>query len=205
MIVTVEGTQQGLAASDLRHEIEQLLRAGYLDGVMRQLSMSFAQLPWHDAEDATAYAVSEAIKASTGGRPIHDIKKYLYVVARNYLRKRKNNLEQAIYNPGLHEEQDRSADDELMMRELTKIIWKMIDSWESARMRVITRLYLEAAIEGMHLPLAEAAETATDILGELVPMSAVATTRNRGLSRLAKALEDISPSGAEPIIVGWDI
>jgi len=179
------------STTSLTEEIEELVREGYFDGVVGRLSARFPNLPWHDVEDAVETAVVTVLKATSEGKVIDEPRGYLYAVALNELRKRAKSGGAAEYDAEIHGRAESSAEDEILGRELFRVIKRLVDKWESGRMRTITLLFLESASEGERLSLVEAARLASEILGEQVPMSSVGKTKERGLRRLAEQLGNL--------------
>jgi DNA-directed RNA polymerase specialized sigma24 family protein len=154
-----------------------------------------------DAEDAVVDAVVRFLAKRSKGELINEPGGWIRVAAanriRNLLRRRINRERSDEYlddGPATFGE-PTPAD-----KETFTFLKTLIDRWPSKRMKVITLLYLEAGYEQEPLSQQEAAELASQILGEDVPWTAVGKTHQRGMERLrAEILAIASETGINPI------
>lgn len=154
-----------------------------------------------DAEDAVVDGVVRFLASRGKGKDIPEPGAWIRVAAANRIR---NILRRRIGREASDEYIDdtRASHDEptLEDKETFAYLRNLIAKWPSERMRVITLLYLEASYEQEPLSQQEAAEIASQILGEDVPWTAVGKTHRRGIERLrAEILAIANETGINPV------
>lgn len=152
-------------------------------------------------EDAVIDAVVRFLSARSKGKQIDEPAAWIRVAAKNRVL---NILERQVgreTGDGALESLTTSTTDPTAEdKDVFQYLKNMIDRWPSGRMRVVTLLYLEAGYEQEPLSQQEAAETASLVLDEDVPWTAIGKTRQRGFERLrAEILAIATQTGINPI------
>ncbi|MDA0640608.1 hypothetical protein [Nonomuraea ferruginea] len=169
--------------TDLEQEITHLISTGFFDGCVRMLVQSMG-VNQADVEDAILDAIVRLLERNARKTPIEDMKKYLYSCARNGLRRRQKALALSTDAVHLDGEYPSAEQEALSTARYTEMV-AHVKTWENARIRVVTLLYLAGIYEGDPLTITEVATQASDILGESVEANSIGTWRKRGLDRLA--------------------
>lgn len=169
--------------TDLEGEITRLMATGFFDGCVRMLGRSM-RADQADVEDAILDSIVRLLERGAKKAPVEDVQKYLYSCARNGLRRRQKAL--ALSAAAEHTDGEHpSAEQEALSSARYDGIVAHVKTWENARIRVVTLLYLAGIYEGDPLTTAEVATMTGDILGEEIEVKSVGTWRKRGFDRLA--------------------
>ncbi|GAB3332578.1 hypothetical protein RMN56_10260 [Micromonospora halotolerans] len=171
------------APADREQEIMRLISTGFFDGCVRMLGVSM-RIDQADVEDAILDAIVRVLERDARKAPIEDMQKYLYSSARNNLRRRLKALArsaEAELNDGEHPSAEQEALSAARYAELVA----HVKTWENARIRVVTLLYLAGIYEGDPLTITEVAIQAGEILGEEIQVGSIGTWRKRGFDRLS--------------------
>jgi hypothetical protein len=161
-----------------------MMGSGELDRLVGALRQTFPDLA-HDVEDAVFGAVGKLLERHRE-RPVEHVGAWLYEVAKNSLlrlgaRRAKQPGTELVAQP-------RDPAEVVYGRETLRLVIRIIDAWENAHIRVVTRLYIEAAWLGEPLSLIEARDQATSILAEELSITSIGTWKSRGFERLAAEL-----------------
>jgi DNA-directed RNA polymerase specialized sigma24 family protein len=181
-------------------EVRRLMRGPTLAVIAGALRKTYPDASSH-VEDAVIEGVVSFLAKRKAGVEIENPAGWIRVTAKNYLL---NKLEREIGRETTDENLSSFAESRgepsLEDREMFQFIKGLVERWESRRLKVVTLLFLEAGYEGEPLSQMEAANYASDILGEDVPWTSIGQTRRRGLTRLkAEILTIAEETGFDPI------
>ena len=178
-------------ADDSHHVVEGLLLDGFLAGVATRLGRAYPDAR-ADVEDAVAEAVIRFLAKAGKGELIEKPRDWIFVVAKNDVLRRLQRIKnrEVTYEPD-EDEQTGGPDEEALADDTYKFIVGLVERWPSARLRVVTLLFLESAHLNSPLSYYEAADEASAILDEDVPCKSIGKTKTRGLERLAAELHEL--------------
>lgn len=173
-----------------------LVRDRYPEGLVRSLERRYPDVKaW--ADDAVAHGVEQLVKTARTTRGVQYPKAFVAAAATNFLLDAVGLPEAPVEDAGL-DGRSRSAEDEALLDELYKTFKQRVDTWETANLRVVTLLFLEAAYEALPLTLEEAAHAARSILGESISVATVWRLRERGFARLVELYQALDLPGEPP-------
>lgn len=182
-------TEQGSAFD----AVEQVLRAGYFDGMLRRLQASFPSLPQPAVEDALYEAAERCAKRP---EPPDNVRAWLYAAARNRLRDVTRRRPTESFDPDDSTHDTRrapSAEDESFPDDTYRAVVKHVEGWPVSKRRVVVLLVLEAAHEHEPLPNDQLARLAGELLGEPMSPETAAVHKSRGMARLRAEYPTIFP------------
>jgi len=174
----------------LAAEVEALLANGAIEGLVRRLQKDFPALHT-EASAAVGEAVEKLIRRKESPR---NPGAYLAASAYNVLKRQMRRRARSVSLDALGEAGDSdgwepedaewSVEEQALIRETYEELRREVEQWETENVKAITLLYLEAAVNAEPLTSAEAADIASDILGEEVDSGFVRTWKSRGFQRL---------------------
>jgi DNA-directed RNA polymerase specialized sigma24 family protein len=173
--------------------VEKMLADGTIEGLRRRLRRDYPNLADH-VDDAVSTAIERLIlRNPTPDKPAN----YFAAIAFNEMKaiaKKQarqislSGLSQADDEEGSHDwdqpDGDWSVEERALWSEVYKDLRCHVETWNTANVRVITLLYLEASYLGEPLTSAEAAELASQILGSEIDGNAARTWKSRGYRKL---------------------
>jgi DNA-directed RNA polymerase specialized sigma24 family protein len=173
---------------------EELLASGFLEGLVARLRFSYKSVGDH-AADAVAHAVEELMISTKVKNP----RRWVTAVAWNRMKmigvqqaRLKSLDELAEYDPdqAIFRDDAGTAEEQALRDVVYGEVVAHVNTWPTDNVRVVTLLYLEAAHKGEPLTSEDAAEIASQILGEEVSDHFVRTWKSRGLARLRTWVPD---------------
>jgi hypothetical protein len=173
----------------LASEAEAMLRDGLIEGLARRLRRDFPSL----ADEATA-AIGQAVERLVTRPSAPDNPRgYLAASAYNEMKRLARRAARTTSLDALRRDSDLAFDpvdpawtveETALLDTVYREVRAFVESWETAHVRVVTLLYVEAAYEGEPLSSDDAAVLAAEILGEEVDAAFVRTWKSRGYRRL---------------------
>lgn len=181
-----------------------LLKGGFMLGLVSQLHQAYPNAGSGPIEDAVAEAVSRLLVRVLKEPPVSDVASYLAKVAHNTLKRgaeRATNRESPLEERP--EEADVSAEDEALRHAAVELIRAEVRSWENANIREVMLVYVDSIAYGEPLEAVDVATIAGQNLGEEISAGSVRVWKARGLKRLqefvgrAGIVETRRPGGEE--------
>lgn len=179
-------------AEALRVAMTELMQGRFFDLLIGRLHSKF---PRHKAlaEDAVAQAVEQlALRHET----IREVEPWLWTVSLHELGKLARRADRYADLGDLPDGEVGDPSEEVLVREAFRVVRQAVQQWDNKRIRVVTLLYLEAAVEMVRLDRAGAARLASEILGEPINPESVSQWRKRGFRDLRRMLQELGDDGA---------
>lgn len=167
-------------------EIRRLMEEGFIDSMVSILRSKFPGMA-EEVEDAVANAVLKVVTRTTSGKPIEDLRGYLFTAARNGVMdayKRRDRLDE--YDPDQHARSGLAPDEEVLQKEMFRVLQRLVRAWPNRNIREYTLLYLDSLLYDEPLTLQDAAAQLGDVLGEPVNVKSIGTWKRRGIAQLVK-------------------
>jgi len=140
----------------------------------------------HLTDDAVADAVERTLERARK-KTIDDPVKYVYVVARNALRRSaKNRAQQPLGEEAMVELSTAPFEDDVVSEIELDRIRDGVKAWPNENIRTVMLVVIDAGREGAYLSLVEITEAASQILGRELEPGSVKTWKRRGIRDLAK-------------------
>jgi Sigma-70 region 2 len=168
--------------------LEQLVRGGFPEGLVRQLERQF-RVAGQTAEDAVAEGLARMV-ALAGRREIEDPRAYLTVVATNLMRRAVKNALPLGYEENF-EGDEQGEEDDAFGEAAYLFIKGLVERWETKTLRTVTLLVLEGAYLGDPLTGEELTRETGRLLGEEISSVTVRKWKERGLDRLQDELRQL--------------
>lgn len=163
-----------------------LMRGGFLLGLVCQLQAAYPSAGTGQVEDAVAEAVSRLVVRLRKDPPITDVASYLAKVAYNTLErsagrraKREAPLDDRPENHPVP-----SAEDDALRHAAVEVIRAEIRTWTNANIREVMLVYVDSIAYGEPLEAEEVAAIAGQSLDEEISAGSVRVWKARGLKRL---------------------
>lgn len=182
------------SAPEALDDLVALVTGGLVDALVRQLRSSYTSLGNAEIEDVVAGSIERVVARIQKG-PLHgDLAAYVYKATLNGANKaarQKARRAEVSLAPDLAQPTADVADD-VLRRQVVQLLLAEVRSWENANIRVVTLVYLEAAVAGEPLDSVEVAELASPVLGEELNPASVRKWKARGMQKLRDFLQHIT-------------
>lgn len=178
---------------EMASEVEQMLRDGRLEGLVRTVQSSYPALA-HEAEAAVGHAVEVVIrKKKSPDKPFS----YLTACAYNEIKRIGKFLAREVSLEGLREDDawepaynEWSVAERALMDETYRHLSAHVATWENNNVRIVTATYLEAIHGGDPPSAADVADELSAVTGSEVSADEVRTWKSRGFKRLRTYIND---------------
>lgn len=181
-------TEEDARLAQLGNQFKVLQDERWFEGVVRKLEERFSNRPeW--TEDAVATAFERAVKRQRVFPSVHELKKWMYVVAFNDMRRRaKREAGRPLPPWELERDDARSAEDEALdevyAEELYEELRERIKRWPSLRRRVVALFVVESERLGEPSSGEDIVEHVADVLGVEISVKAAWRLKRLVLERL---------------------
>lgn len=181
-------TEEEARLGQLEEHFEVLQHERWFEGAVRKLEQQFQNRPeW--AEDAVATAFERAVQREMVFPSVDELKKWMYVVAFNDMRRRAKREAGRPLPPWELERGDtRSAEDEALEEiyadDLYEELRERIKRWPSERRRVVALFVVETERLGEPSSGQDIIEHVADVLGIDISLSAAWRLKRQVLARL---------------------
>lgn len=169
----------------------ELLRGGFMLGLVGQLQAAYPSAGTGQVEDAVAEAVSRLLVRLRKEPPVADVASYLAKVAYNTLKRTAER--RAAYEVPLEERPEgaaESAEEAALRHAAVEVIRAEIRTWTNANIREVMLVYVDSIAYGEPLEAEEVALIAGQSLGEEISAGSVRVWKARGLKRLQEFVGD---------------
>lgn len=168
-----------------------LMRGGFLLGLVRQLQATYPSAGTGQVEDAVAEAVSRLVVRLRKEPPVVDVASYLAKVAHNTLKRTaERRAKQEAPLDDRPDEATPSAEDEALRHAAVEVIRAEIRTWSNANIREVMLVYVDSIAYGEPLEADEVAAIAGQNLDEEISAGSVRVWKARGLKRLKEFVGD---------------
>lgn len=168
-----------------------LMRGGFLLGLVGQLQAAYPPAGTGQVEDAVAEAVSRLVVRLRKEPPVADLASYLAKVAHNTLKRTADRrAKQEVRLDDRPAEPVSSAEDEALRHAAVEVIRAEIRTWTNANIREVMLVYVDSIAYGEPLEAEEVADIAGQSLGEEISTGSVRVWKARGLKRLQEFVGD---------------
>jgi len=169
----------------------ELMRGGFLLGLLNQLHTAYPSAGTGQIEDAVAEAVSRLVVRVRKEPPVADVAAYLAKVAYNTLKRtaERTARQEAPLEDRL-EEETASAEDEALRHAAVDAIRAEIRTWTNANIREVMLVYVDSIAYGEPLEAEEVAAIVGQNLGEEISAGSVRVWKARGLKKLQEFVGD---------------
>jgi DNA-directed RNA polymerase specialized sigma24 family protein len=168
-----------------------LMRGGFVLGLVSQLEATYPSAGTGQVEDAVAEAVSRLAARLRKEPPVADVASYLAKVAHNTLKRtaeRRSKREAPLDDRP--DEAASSAEDEALRHAAVEVIRAEIRTWTNANKREVMLVYVDSIAYGEPLEAEEVAVIAGQNLGEEISAGSVRVWKARGLKQLKEFAGD---------------
>ena len=187
-------TADGELNEAMAAEVEEMLRDGRIEGLVRQVQKAYPGLS-HEADAAVGHAVEALIRKSPS--PDKPPFSYLAACAYNEIKRIGKFRASNVSLDGLRDESDWepaydewSAEERALVDETYKELMAHVATWENNNVRIVTEAYLEAVNSGRPPKAAEVADELSVVTGNEVSEDEVRTWKSRGFKRLRTYVND---------------
>lgn len=185
-------TTDGKLNTAMAVEVEEMLRDGRIEGLVRQIQRAYPAL----VDEAEA-AVGHAVEALVGAKKNPD-KPFSYLVscAFNEIKKigkfRARSVSLDALKDGTEWElayDEWSAEERALVDETYKVLMLHVSTWGTNNVRIVTEAYLEAAHLGEPPRAADVADELSSLTGNEVSEEEVRSWKSRGFKKLRAYVE----------------
>lgn len=181
--------EEGDAAGE--SSLLDLMRGGFLLGLVKQLQAAYPEAGTGQIEDAVAEAVTQLVVRLRKEPPVADVASYLAKVAYNTLKRTaRRRARQEAPLDDRPEAEAASAEDEALRHAAVEAIRAEIRTWTNANIREVMLVYVDSIAYGEPLEAEEVALIAGQSLGEDISAGSVRVWKARGLKKLQEFVGD---------------